>query len=169
MRCPSCAGTMVERHLGIHGDIEVDVCRECASMWLDPGELDRLDESVRTDAEGLTFDVLEAADGPPCPRCTGDAYRGEGAATLEHLAPVDAPDLVLRGCPRCLGFLVTPDELEAVRDLVLHLDSAQTEKVAVWHRLDTRASPTAQPAVERTRREPAPHPLVKRLRDLIGG
>ncbi len=39
MRCPKCGGQLVEEH---HENVDIDKCSDCHGIWLDPGELDKL-------------------------------------------------------------------------------------------------------------------------------
>ena len=120
-----------ERH-GLYEDIEIDVCPECEAMWLDAGELDRLDESIRTSTEqDLAYeevpeDDLENWAPLLCPRCERAAYRDAHGVRLVTIAPVGTPDLVLERCPRCAGIFLEAGQLDTIRELVFDLDSEET-------------------------------------------
>jgi Zn-finger nucleic acid-binding protein len=45
-RCPACKLAMTTFDLDTSG-VMVDMCEECKGVWLDPGELKRLEEHVR--------------------------------------------------------------------------------------------------------------------------
>lgn len=129
----------VERH-GTLGDVEVDVCRPCGVMWLDPGELDRLDDSIRSHLGHLQLDDVdleELQDWAPgrCPRCGVASYRDVGGARLQVIAPVAEPDLLLEICPSCHGLLLEEGQLEAIRDLLFRLDSEETRDTVIWRKV----------------------------------
>jgi len=42
MKCPGCGGTMREV---THHDVKVDRCDDCKGVWLDAGELERLEHA----------------------------------------------------------------------------------------------------------------------------
>ena len=44
MRCPSCAGELVELD---RSGVRIDACRNCRGVWLDRGELERILERER--------------------------------------------------------------------------------------------------------------------------
>jgi len=39
--CPGCGQAMEQRPDSLHPSLRIDVCRACAGVWLDPGELGR--------------------------------------------------------------------------------------------------------------------------------
>ena len=125
MDCPRCSIPLREVDLskfgGEHPSVVIDLCPECAGVWLDRGELDQRDESVWTNAEALDFEVV-TRDGPAsaCPKCS---------VTLSTITPSEIPDLVIDRCSDCLGFWLDAGELETVQAYVAGLDSAKVERM----------------------------------------
>lgn len=142
MRCPRCDASMDRLEEGYDGACVVSRCPACEGYWLDPGELDELDQSVWTNAETLplTDEPLpepsgrpspgyrDAAGEPPdgdldrvidCPRC-----RPELAVPLRRASYDELPELVIDRCDRCRGFWLDGGELEQVRELVSRVDAA---------------------------------------------
>jgi len=68
MKCPKCAKELVaaERH-----GIQVDYCSACRGMWLDPQELDQLEDQVFSDdALKGTVVALPTPSSAVCPHCS---------------------------------------------------------------------------------------------------
>ena len=42
IRCPRCRRWMNKRHIPKPADLDIDICRDCRYVWLDGGELGRL-------------------------------------------------------------------------------------------------------------------------------
>jgi Zn-finger nucleic acid-binding protein len=53
MRCPNCAGRLVELE---RSEVLIDACPECRGVWLDRGELDRILERERRALTGARDD-----------------------------------------------------------------------------------------------------------------
>jgi Zn-finger nucleic acid-binding protein len=90
--CPVCRGTRLrETRLGDYGKVILDVCPRCHGVWLEKGELDRLDGSPWTNVEEHEFHQADgdhkAAD---CPKC---------AVALTPLSPGDCPEVIVDSCP----------------------------------------------------------------------
>jgi Zn-finger nucleic acid-binding protein len=115
-QCPRCrSATLKESDLGEYGFVVVDTCSRCGGIWLDKGELDRLDDSVWTNTEALSFKPARAQGEPcQCPRCS---------AALEPISPVGHDNLVLDRCPKCLGFWLDKGELDGMRALAGEVDA----------------------------------------------
>jgi len=59
--CPLCKTTMLEHHFK---SIEIDLCPNCPTIWLDPGELkqvvpDHDDDKAASEFEKQLFDALQ--------------------------------------------------------------------------------------------------------------
>lgn len=68
MKCPGCSS---ELHEKVHKGIEVDFCSNCEGMWLDPEELDELEDTVFDD-DDLKGTVIFSAQPSKkeCPKCS---------------------------------------------------------------------------------------------------
>ncbi len=80
MKCPHDGSDLAKREY--ESDIEVDICRKCDGIWLDQGELERIQQTVERDYQKELAAVPEA---------TVQAYRN---ARQEHARA----DLA---CPQC--------------------------------------------------------------------
>jgi hypothetical protein len=68
MNCPKCGAELVEKYY--KGMLPVDACPNCRGMWLDLGELDRLEDVVfDDDAHKGSLIHREAETQFPCPHC----------------------------------------------------------------------------------------------------
>ena len=69
MNCPKCATALVKKFY--KGMLEIDYCPNCRGMWLDFGELDRLEDIV-FDEDALKGSLVhrETDGGSPCPVCS---------------------------------------------------------------------------------------------------
>lgn len=77
MRCPACAGRLVEVE---RSDVMIDACPQCRGVWLDRGELDRLLARERESLLGggdPDEDFLAEMEGrrAPVPRRAGASTR----------------------------------------------------------------------------------------------
>ena len=113
MQCLRCRGEAmrVERRGHIDdplGVVEIDICPQCAGMWLDALELNALAGSLFTDLEGIALSASAptAEDAQlHCPRCAG-------APPLDKCHPLTAPDVVVDRCGSCHGFWLDKGELD---------------------------------------------------------
>ena len=123
MQCPRCAIELQERDLGGFKPVVVDYCPGCQGMWLDKGELNRLDESVWVNIEEeVEFLSPDTEHGHvTCPNC---------GTACEPLSPRDVPECIIDRCPRCEGFWLDKDELDELRDVVtsIHSDIMEVSK-----------------------------------------
>jgi len=123
MICPKCEVDLETSDLGEYGFVIVDVCPTCQGAWFDKGELDRLDDSVWTDAEELDFDQVSADHKDmKCPKCK---------ESLVPLSPKDAKEVVVDRCSSCEGFWLDKGELDQMREVSLQVDSEASEDI-VW-------------------------------------
>ena len=116
MQCPRCDVGLKETAPGEYGFVALDICPDCNGAWFDKGELNRLDESVWTDAEHeiQMRDSVAGHEGLGCPSCDGD---------LRAISPVDVPDLIIDRCTTCRGFWLDDGELTNMQDVVSKQDS----------------------------------------------
>jgi Zn-finger nucleic acid-binding protein len=126
MICPRCKVEMKKTDYGEFGFVVLDVCPKCEGQWFDKGELDRLDDSVWTDAEHLDYQKSgEARAVIDCPNCS---------SKLVPVSPKDDSELTVDSCPSCEGFWLDKGELEKIRDDTLKKDA----KIASSTRYTTR-------------------------------
>ena len=123
MQCPRCATELQERNLGGFKPVVVDYCPGCQGMWLDKGELNRLDDSVWVNIEeDVEFLPPDKEHGHvTCPNC---------GTVCEPLSPKDISGCIIDRCPSCEGFWLDKDELDELRDVVtnIHLDILEGSK-----------------------------------------
>jgi uncharacterized protein len=77
IECPKCRHGMEEI---TYGDVTIDRCTNCAGLWFDDDEADRLKDKWMGDAldlgdagEGKKWDTVEDIS---CPRCSKDMEKG---------------------------------------------------------------------------------------------
>ena len=76
--CPKCKGVMKKHNYGELNTTVVDYCASCKGMWLDPGELERIQvfyEAVNDFENERKSDKAESAFA--CPRCQTEQIRNE--------------------------------------------------------------------------------------------
>ena len=100
-------------HEGLYEDILVHRCESCASMWLSPTSLDRLDDNVMVDASTIDWRPTGEESGIRCPKCVG-TYR-HASPLLETVSLADAPQIVVHRCGACRSFLLGPEMLDRIR------------------------------------------------------
>jgi Zn-finger nucleic acid-binding protein len=136
MDCPACPGTILrETRLGDFGSVILDICPRCSGVWLEKGELNRLDGSPWANVEEHRFHEVEgdhkSAD---CPNC---------AVALTPLSPADLPDVIVDRCPSCDGFWLDHGELDCMKEVAKNLDAEKggaegSTKPAGWSDLRWR-------------------------------
>ena len=90
-------------------DIEVDRCPVCKGMWLDPGELDQLEDTVFDQDEIKGSTMYRSYQGElPCPKCQ----------VPMHLFHYRAYDLELDFCQEEHGVWLDGNEEKRVLDLM---------------------------------------------------
>lgn len=106
--CPFCSRAMHNHKLG---EVEIEHCVSCGSLWFERGELRRIaasttgkdlltDRRLWEDAERFKGDLSEAL----CPACRIQLVE------LRH----DADSPTIKMCPRCHGVLLEKGELKAL-------------------------------------------------------
>jgi uncharacterized protein len=114
MRCPRCRSEL--RQLTWEADIAVDQCVSCRGIWLDKGELERIQETIERDysealgrisviAQAYELARQKAAVGIRCPRCDRELYQKEYGYCSQILIDL---------CPDCAGIWLDRGELEAL-------------------------------------------------------
>jgi Zn-finger nucleic acid-binding protein len=102
MRCPECSGALLSADAA---GVEIDCCPRCSALWLDTGELRRIDPAAAPWTRAVASRTASATGA--CPRCPE-------IALWSH--PV-GPDLPLRvaECRRCGGLWLAASDLAAVK------------------------------------------------------
>lgn len=114
--CPACASVRLrETRLGDYGSVILDACPRCQGVWVEKGELDRLDGSPWADVEDHPFHAT-AGDhrAANCPRCM---------VVLSPVSPADLPEVIVDRCPKCEGFWLDRGELGRMKDVARRLDA----------------------------------------------
>jgi membrane associated rhomboid family serine protease/Zn-finger nucleic acid-binding protein len=93
-----------------HEGVALDLCQRCHGLWLDAGELRKLeDTSIETvPLAGVRSAVAGQEVGALCPKC---------GAALTPSRVLDAGDLVIDECGRCRGVFLDAGELKHIRIL----------------------------------------------------
>ena len=112
MRCPACANNLVQLKTG---SIIVDGCSKgCGGIWLDPGELEQVDEGHEPVAETVLQLLSNAnvlvnrAKERRCPKCPG--------APLDRLYFSENYHTEIDLCRQCGGTFLDLGELRIVRN-----------------------------------------------------
>ncbi len=114
MQCPRCHLPLQAKNMEGDGFIVLDVCPRCEGSWFDKGELDRLDNSLWTNAEEVEFCRIGGyRECYACPKCR---------VGMVILSPFDAKDVVVDRCPTCKGFWLDAEGLEKMQDVAGLLD-----------------------------------------------
>jgi len=115
MNCPRCHSALAAKTY--EADVEVNECPDCHGLWLDAGELDRIQEAVASDsAPSLerpentvqrSFEMARqrAQAEIDCPRCGVAMGRREA-----HYASGVLVDV----CPQCAGYWLDRSELQTL-------------------------------------------------------
>lgn len=115
MRCPADGAQLTERRY--EDDIRVDLCPACRGAWLDPGELEAIEEAHERDhAEELgrmvdlgynAYELARQKSGRTlrCPRCGAEMEAREYARCSQVMIDV---------CPEDHGIWLDRGELEAL-------------------------------------------------------
>lgn len=134
--CPNCREPLQSASLN---GIALDLCRKCAGIWFDAGELVKLKESSSTAWENTEDAVRPSVEAPPpntapsgrpCPACGKAMYR---------YAYLYTTTVMLDGCESCGGVWVDDKELDSMAGW------ASKEAAADNSKLDAQAE--AQQAV----------------------
>lgn len=141
MKCPTDKSVLARRDLS---GVEVDACLSCGGVWLDGGELERLQEAYLaahahqehatedpTEEVARAYEMVEQKERTPgaCPRCD-DA--------LEHVEYAYTSQVVVDKCPHGHGVWLDAGELLAIEQFFEEQRreaNQPTGLAAVWHQL----------------------------------
>ncbi len=131
MNCPK---DQAELHADVYeSDVTVEGCQFCGGVWLDDGELRRIEESSENDySEELArmpelgyqaYELAQAKDGRSlqCPNCGGDMEALEYARCSQVLVDV---------CTKCSGVWLDEGEL---RSLEVFFERSRAESREIRH------------------------------------
>ena len=116
MRCPACRQPLIPHRTG---SVTLDVCHHCGGLWLDHGELEKINhEQPDPDvliAEFFTAPTVHVPEKPqrPCPRCS--------ATTLAQKLYSLGSGVIMDTCPDCDGLWLDHGELEKIREALRHV------------------------------------------------
>ena len=123
MKCPKCRDSLKQKgkpDTDEFGFVVVDVCPTCQGVWLDKGELSRLNHSLWVGIDDYEFrEANEDHLQIECPRCD---------VTMRTVSPSSLKELVIDRCPGCEGFWLDRGELDRVRDLADVISRTMLEK-----------------------------------------
>jgi Zn-finger nucleic acid-binding protein len=115
MKCPRDESVLETRIY--EADIEVDACPSCGAMWLDSGELEKIEE-VRehdyleelkriADYIGNAYEMARQQARPDicCPKCGSEMASREYAYCSQVMIDV---------CPKCAGIWLDKGEIQAL-------------------------------------------------------
>ena len=115
MKCPKDSTEL--KPITYEADVQVDACDTCGGMWLDQGELERVESNIVNDySEALkrvprgTINAMEmarqeAAPDRTCPKCGG---------TMEKREHGYCSQIIVDVCPACRGVWLDRGELAAL-------------------------------------------------------
>ncbi len=115
MKCPKDYAPLESRRY--EGEVWVDLCPSCRGLWLDAGELERIEETHERDHReelarmvDLGYNAYELARAKAgrrlcCPKC---------GAELERCEYARCSQVMIDACPRCHGVWLDAGEIEAL-------------------------------------------------------
>lgn len=115
MKCPRDGAEL--RAQSYEADIRVDACADCGGMWLDEGELEKIQETNEHDYSDelarmpdLGYRAYELAQQKSrrtihCPKC---------GAELEALEYARCSAILIDACPKCRGIWLDRGEIESL-------------------------------------------------------
>ncbi len=114
LKCPVCKTGLKEITAGRANSCLIDACPRCNGLWVDKGELDRLDESPWANVEDHPFHRAEG-DHPTanCPRCKDG---------LTPVSAADYSDVIVDRCEHCGGFWLDANELDSMKEVAAAID-----------------------------------------------
>jgi len=136
MRCPH-DGSKLEPET-YEADIEVDICGECRGMWLDQGELERIQATVERDYSAelgqvpdktrRAYQAARQMGGKDlsCPKCEG------AMSKVEHGY---CSQIVVDVCPSCRGIWLDQGELQALEVFFERFQSVGDARKGFWGKL----------------------------------
>lgn len=129
MKCPIDGGALAPQTY--EANIEVDQCGSCGGMWLDPKELERIQDTQDRDYSeeikqlpdlvGQAYAMALAKSKPAvsCPKCDQTMERREHGSCSQVMIDV---------CPHCRGIWLDKGEIDAL-EVFFERTSAETEEV----------------------------------------
>ncbi|MBU1535151.1 zf-TFIIB domain-containing protein [Myxococcota bacterium] len=129
-------------------EIEIDMCPTCRGLWLDPGELETIQQTQEIDySERLEHNVnKEAMEYNRERQLKAEPIKCPGCSTLMEKQEHDHNSLiVIDFCPSCFGIWLDEGELEALeiyyeREHLKHPDMTRMQLLlAGFYRLYHRA------------------------------
>jgi len=132
MNCPHCSKPLEKRIY--EGNVEIDGCSSCRGMWLDQGELERIQSTVEHDyTERLkkpantvaqSFEMAKQRSRPAiqCPKCERSMIKKESGM---------CSGVMVDKCPSCSGLWLDDGEvqqLEVFFERMRHETSAQDQQ-----------------------------------------
>ena len=132
MNCPRCQESLREHTYASH--VQVDECPRCLGMWLDDGELKRIEKAAEHDAsgfqEGIDLVALrspgsEQRDRPAidCPKC--------GARMLQREAHY-CPDVIIDICGSCRGVWLDGGEVQEIARVHAQVHADHQRQFTAW-------------------------------------
>ncbi len=130
MKCPLDSAELLTRTY--EADIQVDLCPTCRGIFLDHGELERIQKTVQRDHSALlaqvpdtvskAFELARQQQRPDltCPKCAGSMGKQEHG---------DCSQILVDVCSACRGVWLDAGELEA---LEAFFEQAQAESIDMW-------------------------------------
>lgn len=129
MRCPRDKSNLESEVY--EADIEVDVCPSCRGMWLDKGELEKIEEVHEHDYTeelklipnyiGNAYEMArqKMLSDINCPRCGGE---------MSHREYAYCSQIIIDVCPNCEGIWLDEGELKA---LEIFFEKARIEEADI--------------------------------------
>ena len=111
MNCPRCETELTNKTIiDFKYFLTIDYCRDCGGIWLDNGELTRLEKTIEP-----TFYEIRKIPGElkqnellKCPSCTT-------SSALLKARHFRDDHVVIDHCPQCKGIWLDTGEIEAIR------------------------------------------------------
>ena len=127
MQCPSCREPLRRKRTTRIPRVSYERCGVCDGRWLEPGELELLDDDVCTDTERALVADPERP-GVDCPNCAElETYRS-GRVAMHRCALPGDPEPGIDRCPRCGGYWVRDGGNERVRAVALRRTDSVLEQ-----------------------------------------
>jgi Zn-finger nucleic acid-binding protein len=111
MYCPRCKTELANKTIiDFKYFLNIDYCNDCGGIWLDKGEMDRLEKTIEP-----TFFEIRKIPGPgeqkkslQCPFC-------DHPVTLLKAQHRRDDHVIIDYCPECKGIWLDTGEIEAIR------------------------------------------------------
>lgn len=114
MKCPNDGTPLV--HETYENEVMIDKCPDCNGVWLNHGELKKIQENLSNDyseqlskisavAQAYEFAKQKAKPARKCPVCSVEMFQEEYAYCSQ---------ILIERCPECLGVWLDAGELQAL-------------------------------------------------------